>query len=256
MDSFLPIRAFKDNYIWMLPLGQNTVCVVDPGDAQPVINTLSQHNYSLSAILLTHHHADHSGGISELLNHFGNIPVYASHHSKIKQISHFVKDKDSFQLGQFSFFVLEIPGHTLDHIAFYCEKNLFCGDTLFSAGCGRVFEGTAAQMYSSLQKLASLPDETYIFCGHEYTLANLLFAQHVEPNNEKISEKILRVKEQLQTSGCSLPSTLREERKINPFLRCEEVDVVATVEQRVEKKLTTIEVFHHLREWKNNFIAT
>ena len=167
-----PVRAFKDNYIWMLH-DTKRAWVVDPGDAVPVIEVLQKQNLKLSGILLTHHHSDHSGGIPDLLNYAGNIPVYASRQTKISSVTHPVKENDEIKTKFGSFKALEIPGHTLDHIAFVGQGLLFCGDTLFSAGCGRVFEGTYVQMFAALSKLNALDADIKIYCGHEYTLANL-----------------------------------------------------------------------------------
>ena len=219
--TLLPIPAFTDNYIWLLENGV-TAWVVDPGEATPVLKVLREKNMQLEGILLTHHHADHSGGIAELLKHY-QVPVYGPDNSPVRAlISYPLQDGSCITLGNMAFSVIAIPGHTLDHIAFYSavDNILFCGDTLFSAGCGRVFEGTHEQMYQALLKLAALPDDTRVCCGHEYTLSNLRFAASLEPANNDILEhqkqcKILRAKN-LPT----LPSTIAQEKKINPFLRC------------------------------------
>jgi hydroxyacylglutathione hydrolase len=219
--TLLPIPAFADNYIWLLENGE-TAWIVDPGDAAPALEVLHEKNLQLAGILLTHHHPDHSGGIAELLKHY-QVPVYGPDNSPVRVlISHPLQDGSCITLGNMAFSVIAIPGHTLDHIAFYsaAEKILFCGDTLFSAGCGRVFEGTHEQMYQALLKLAELPDDTMVCCGHEYTLSNLRFAASLEPANNNILEhqkqcEILRAKN-LPT----LPSTIAQEKKINPFLRC------------------------------------
>jgi hydroxyacylglutathione hydrolase len=219
--KLLPIPAFTDNYIWVLENGV-TAWIVDPGEAAPVLKFLREKKFQLEGILLTHHHADHTGGVAELLQHY-QIPVYGPDNSPVSTlISHPLQHGSCITLGNMAFSVIAIPGHTLDHIAFYsaAEKILFCGDTLFSAGCGRVFEGTHEQMYRALLKLAALPDDTRVCCGHEYTLSNLRFAASLEPANKDIIEyqkqcEILRAKK-LPT----LPSTIAQEKKINPFLRC------------------------------------
>jgi hydroxyacylglutathione hydrolase len=255
MQKVIAIPALKDNYIWLL-MQENSIkaWVVDPGDAAPVIKTLNQYQLSLSGILLTHHHFDHCNGVSELLNYFGKCPVVGSHKNANPYISDAVKENDTVPCVDYAFKVIEIPGHTLDHIAYYGNNHLFCGDTLFSAGCGRIFEGTPEMMSHSLKKLLQLPDETNVYCGHEYTLGNLVFAKHVEPNNKYIQEKITIVENILREGRPTLPSTLREEKNINPFLRCDVKEIVDAVEKFSGKKLkNTVAVFSFLREWKNNF---
>jgi hydroxyacylglutathione hydrolase len=243
--KIIPLRAFKDNYIWVFTENQNA-WVVDPGDAAPVLDYLEKSNLNLAGILLTHHHSDHSGGIPVLLKNTKNISVYSGDR---------LKDNDEIICGTYRFKILSIPGHTLDHIAFFDGENLFCGDTLFSAGCGRVFEGTNEQMFQSLQKLQDLPDETKIFCGHEYTLANLQFAKKVEPNNLFIIEKIQQVQKQLSDHRPTLPSLLKDEKQMNPFLRCAEPTVIEAAEKQTGRKLTnSVEVFAAVREWKNQSI--
>ncbi len=255
MPSVIPISAFKDNYIWMLHDSAHA-WVVDPGDANPVIEALQANHLILSGVLLTHHHADHSGGISTLLKYAGQVPVFGGHKSAIREVNCPMKSGDAFACGPFSFKVIEIPGHTLDHVAFYNDELLFCGDTLFSAGCGRVFEGTYEQMYDSLCHLLKLKDDLKVFCGHEYTLANLQFAQHIEPDNAQIACKLLGVKEMLMADeSCTLPSTLGEEKLINPFLRCDIEVVINAVESKFKiKTKEPAKIFQCLREWKNNFI--
>lgn len=240
MLKILAIPAFKDNYIWALVTNAKAI-VVDPGEAVSVIEYLKQNCLQLAAIFVTHHHKDHSGGVADLAA-YQEAPVYSEKNNKIEI------------LGFPIFQVLKIPGHTLDHCAFYSEGILFCGDTLFSAGCGRVFEGTIEQMYASLLKLKSLPGDTKIYCGHEYTLANLKFAKNVEPNNLAIKNKIIEVEKLRAEKQPSLPSFLHEELQINPFLRCDIPDVIAAAEKYIGKKLTdSFEVFSVLREWKNTF---
>ncbi len=252
MTKILPIRAFKDNYIWLLI--DKTVWVVDPGDALPVKQFLLQNQLQLGGILVTHHHADHTGGIAGLVMEWPDIPVYGGVMSQVPQVTHFLQEGDEVRCGEQLFSVLNIPGHTLDHIAFYNEEMVFCGDTLFSAGCGRVFEGTYPQMYHSLMKLKRLDSATKMYCGHEYTLQNLRFAEQVEPNNTAIHEKILSVTQGLAEGKPSLPSTLADEKKMNPFLRCDELVIKEGVEKHVKHPLATPEeVFQALREWKNQF---
>lgn len=189
-NKIFPILAFKDNYIWAWQDDmRKTAWVVDPGDAAPVVDYLAREGLALAGILLTHHHHDHTGGIQELLKHWPYTQIIGSHNSPIKEITQRVGEGDEVDCRRFQFKVIEIPGHTLDHIAYVNEETLFCGDTLFSAGCGRVFEGTPAQMYHSLTKLLSLPNDIQVYCGHEYTEANLNFARLVEPNNPAILAK-------------------------------------------------------------------
>ena len=252
IDSITPIPALRDNYIWMLQdHASRHVWVVDPGDAAPVIHTLQQHHLILAGILLTHHHMDHSGGIAALVSEMNHIPVIGSHRSKIPFITQPVRDQDEINcLGQ-TMQVMEIPGHTLDHTAFYINgKILFSGDTLFSAGCGRIFEGTPEMMYQSLCKLLKLNDTTRLYCGHEYTLANLSFAEIVEPHNTAIQQKKHAAAK--ADNSCTLPSTLHDEKTFNPFLRCDIPEVIAATEKRIGHKMkTATEVFTALREWKS-----
>ena len=217
----LPIPAFSDNYIWML-VRNSHAWIIDPGEAAPVVQVLHEKNLKLAGILITHHHADHTGGIVELLQHH-SVPVYGPCNSPARKlISHVLKDGDCISLGGIEFSVIAVPGHTLDHIAFYSavENILLCGDTLFSAGCGRVFEGTHEQMYESLLKLAALPGDTKFYCAHEYTLANLLFAIAVEPDNQDIIQYQRQCEAIRAKNLPTLPSTIALEKKINPFLRC------------------------------------
>lgn len=251
LKKIIPIPALKDNYIWLF-YDEATAWVVDPGVASLVTHTLRQEGLRLAGILITHHHFDHSGGALELKRDWQDISIISSERSPFEWITHRVKDQDTITCDSFHFQVIEIPGHTLDHLAFFNNQVLFCGDTLFSAGCGRIFEGTPPMMYATLQKLMQLPDEIQIFCGHEYTLDNLLFAQVVLPQDALIQQKIkdvTRLRDQLVPT---LPSTLGEEKRINPFLRCHTPEVKAAVENHVGKSLkNSIEVFAHLREWKN-----
>lgn len=254
----LPILAFKDNYIWCLINEETKHCIiVDPGEAKPVFNQLKQLKLTLDAILITHHHWDHTNGIRSILKQHPVpvVPVFGPAKEKIAGVTHAVDDGDKIELAHWpTFEVLAIPGHTLGHIAYIANLLLFCGDTLFTAGCGRLFEGTAEQMLNSLNKLARLPDETKVFCGHEYTLANLHFAQTVEPNNPQIKKRLEKTRELRQKNLASVPSVLAEERLSNPFLRCDNPEIKMQIEKRTGRKLATpVEIFTYLRQWKNNF---
>lgn len=253
LSKIIPIRALKDNYIWLF-FDEETqeAWVVDPGDASPVEQILNQLNLSLSGMLITHHHYDHSGGVKSLLLNWPKATVISSHKSPLGFITQSVREGNLVQCGKRQFKVLEIPGHTLDHIAFVSEDILFCGDTLFSVGCGKVFEGTPEQMYYSLNKLSQLSQTTKIFCGHEYTLANLKFAQLVEPHNPNIINKINEVMLLHEENQPTLPALLHLEKLTNPFLRCEEMTVKHAAEHYAEKKLNhPVQVFATLRAWKN-----
>ncbi len=252
-----PVRAFSDNYIWLIDSlrADGRVAAVDPGDAAPVVAELQRSGASLAAILLTHHHPDHIGGVPELLRHW-DVPVFGPDDTRIAQRTHTVREGERCELPDLglSFETLQVPGHTLSHIAFWGHGSLFSGDTLFSAGCGRMFEGTPTQMNASLTKLKNLPPDTRMFCGHEYTAANLRFALTVEPANSAALEYQDRV-EQLRAAGHpSLPSTLSLEIRVNPFLRCDDPHVVAAAELHAGKALPgAAEVFGVLRAWKDQF---
>ena len=255
MFSLTPIPALADNYVWTLSREDGDAVVVDPGEAGPVLEHLRTHGLRLTAILVTHHHWDHTNGVRALRERF-DVPVFASANERapITGTTHPLSDGDEVPVLGETFRVIAIPGHTLGHVAYYGAGLLLSGDTLFSAGCGRVFEGEPGQMLASLDRLADLPDDTRLLCGHEYTLANLAFARAVEPDNEEIrayAEKVRRLRE---AGKPSLPSDLKTEHAVNPFLRCRVAAVAQSAEQHAGTTLASpAEVFAVLREWKNNF---
>ena len=264
MMKITPIPAFNDNYIWLLTCqdhleeNQNRAWVVDPGDAAPVLKALDQQALSLAGILITHHHADHTGGISQLLQHFP-VPVIGPANSNINGISQPVCEDDEIEVLGTTFRVISVPGHTLDHIAYFSDSaadqpTLFCGDTLFAGGCGRLFEGTPETMLLSLKKLAALPENTQVFCAHEYTTANLCFAVAVEPDNEILQQRVVEVQQLRQRETPSVPSTLAQEKATNPFLRASVPAVISAAKNR-EKDLKNDEasVFKVIRKWKDCF---
>jgi hydroxyacylglutathione hydrolase len=250
----VPVSAFKDNYVWTLRKGGQAV-VVDPGDAAPVLEYLAREKLRLAAILATHHHADHVGGVAALLDEF-QVPVYGPRHEPIPTLTHPVSEGDTVSLPELgvSFSVLDIPGHTRAHIAYYGAGALFCGDTLFACGCGRVFEGTPEQMFASLEKLLALPDETKVYCGHEYTLANIGFARAVEPANRALGAREERDRRLREAGKPTLPSTLGDEKATNPFLRCREPAVVESANKYLGARVSDpARVFAAIRDWKNRF---
>ena len=252
MLEIVPVKAFKDNYIWTLRDGKHAA-VVDPGDARPVIEYLTREKLDLVAILATHHHADHVGGIPALLER-GRVPVYGPRGEPIETLTRAVGEGDTVTIPELgvSFAVLDIPGHTRAHIAYYGAECLFCGDTLFACGCGRVFEGTPEQMYASLEKLRALPDSTKVYCGHEYTLANIGFARGVEPGNRALDAREARDRGLREAGKPTLPTTLGEEKATNPFLRCLEPAVVDSANKYLGARAADpVRVFAAIRDWKN-----
>ncbi len=254
IKSIVPIKAFHDNYIWCLRNGENAV-VVDPGDANPVFDYLNKEKLNLVGILITHHHPDHVGGNKTLLSKF-QVPIYGPKKEKIPGITHCLEEGDQIFIKDINqnFRIIDIPGHTLGHIGYYNDKLLFCGDTLFSCGCGRLFEGTPKQMYQSLAKIAGLPDEIMIFCGHEYTEANINFALSVEPENKNLSDFQNKVKLLRDQGLPSLPVRLSQEKQTNPFLRVHKPNIARTlINNRKVSSTHPKDVFAALRKWKDYF---
>lgn len=257
MFKTTPISAFSDNYIWALVSEETqSVAVIDPGDAAPVEAFLQQQGLQLSAILVTHHHADHTGGIAALTA-ARDIPVYGPASSPFPGITHKLAQGDTITLFDKDLIVTEVPGHTLDHISYYYAgetPQVFCGDTLFLAGCGRIFEGSATQMYAAMEYYSSLPDNTQVFCTHEYSLSNLRFAAAVEPGNPAIEQSICDCQHLRDQDKPTLPTSIGAEKQINPFLRAKQDEVAQSAADFAGKPLNTpLDVFTAVREWKNQF---
>lgn len=254
--DLIALPAFDDNYFWLLHDGQQAL-VVDPGDAAPVRAALHQRGLQLASILVTHHHGDHTGGVAELRDATG-AQVFGPARERIPAPFTPLQGGDEAVALGIRWRVLDVPGHTAGHIAYFApEVNgaplLFCGDTLFSGGCGRIFEGTPAQMLASLDLLAELPAATRVCCAHEYTLANLRFARAVEPDNDALADHQRQCQQWRDAGQPTLPSTLGIERAINPFLRSRQPAVTAAVQARAPAATDEVAVFAALREWKNEF---
>lgn len=245
------IPAFKDNYIWLL-VRDRQAFVVDPGDAAPVIARLEADGLDLRGILVTHHHADHQGGIGELLTRY-RCEVFAPANESITGTSRPLCGGEQIEVLGETVGVLAVPGHTLGHLAYLAPGALFCGDTLFGVGCGRLFEGTPRQMINSLDRLAALPDETQVFCAHEYTQMNLPFALTVEPDNAALQQRSRRVAERRAAGLPTVPLSLAEEKATNPFLRCDQPAVIAAARERAAVDSSKTAVFAALRAWRNVF---
>jgi len=276
MITINPIRAFADNYIWAIgSQNSNQIVVVDPGDATPVLKYINEQALSLTAILITHHHYDHVGGIKKLTQHFPGIPVYGPKNEDITGITQFVSGQKKIQLNELipqedkfcsskqttqlnfncSIEVIDVPGHTKGHIAYLAKSNnaLFCGDTIFAGGCGRVFDGTIEQLYHSIHQLKQLPKETKIYCAHEYTVDNLGFAKWVEPENTDLLKRDDEAMTLAEKGIPTVPSTLEMECKTNPFLRTHITEVVQAAQKYAGHTLKTeLEVFSAIREWKDS----
>ena len=257
MIKIEPIKAFSDNYIWLVTTNEGLL-VVDPGDAAPVESYLKDNNMSLSNILITHHHFDHTGGVKRLSETNNNVDVYGPTNSIFDGINKELKDGDKINILGIDFSIIEVPGHTLDHIAFFAENDgnpfLFCGDTLFAGGCGRIFEGTYEQMFESLSKLSELPLNTKVYCGHEYTLSNLSFALKVDKSNNILQVRYTDCVEARNNDIPTIPSTLELEMQTNPFLRHDQKDIQECIMQKNDylEDPNNMEIFKALREWKDN----
>jgi hydroxyacylglutathione hydrolase len=255
--SVRALPAFQDNYLWLIHDGVNAA-VVDPGDSAPVLAALAEQGLTLTAILLTHHHADHTGGVPALLAHAA-VPVYGPRHDNIAAVTVPLGEGDRVAVPglDLRFEVIDVPGHTLGHIAYYSSEAqwLFCGDTLFAGGCGRIFEGTPAQMAASLGKLAALPDETAVYCAHEYTLANLRFARAVEGDNPALQARITSDTAKREANQATVPSTIGLEKATNPFLRYTQPAIAAALVEagKLKPGAAPLDNFTALRAWTNVF---
>jgi hydroxyacylglutathione hydrolase len=257
MLNIQPITAFTDNYIWLLyDDATRQAFVVDPGDAEPVIETLRALELNLTGILITHHHFDHVGGVQTLCNRFKPV-VFGPINPNIDGITRCVSASDTVDALGMAFNVLEVPGHTLDHIAYFHDgatPMVFCGDTLFAGGCGRLFEGNPPMMLQSLQLLAALPSATRVYCAHEYTLANLAFAKAVEPQNEPLLDRIAAAQATRARGEPTVPSNIALELATNPFLRCDNLQLQASLQAQGKfDGDSTLEAFTTVRAWKDNF---
>ena len=255
MLKISPINAFSDNYIWLIQTNEGNT-LVDPGDSKPIISTIDKLGITIDDILITHHHFDHIGGL-ELLKPLIKGSVIGPKNNAIDLLDKQVGEGDIIESIGLQFSVFEVPGHTLDHIAFYSETEkevLFCGDTIFSGGCGRVFEGTFEQMNHSLEKLINLPSKTEIYCAHEYTLSNLHFALMAEPDNVDLKEYELNSKNKRERNIPTIPTTLGQELQINPFLRVAETSLREAISDKLDHSNITsnAEVFGFLRSWKDS----
>jgi hydroxyacylglutathione hydrolase len=252
-EEISPVSILSDNYAWVVPTAGSRAVVVDPGDAGPVVTWLAEHGLELEAILLTHHHGDHTGGVHQLARSF-QVRVFGPATESISGVNQPVKEGDVVNLDDFALHVWEVPGHTRGHVAYVGPGLVFTGDTLFAGGCGRIFEGTPEQMLASLTRLAGLPADTKVYCAHEYTRSNLEFAMAVEADNVELARRRQEVGQLLDQRLPSLPSTLAEETATNPFLRCHQATVVEAARRHHGSHLSPgVEVFAEIRRWKDSW---
>lgn len=255
------IPAFSDNYIWAISIPEEKyIALVDPGDGDVCINYLKEHKLALCAILITHHHADHVGGIKKLKEYCetqnDTVTVYGPKGEEIPYCDTPLDENDTVTIDALdtTFSVIDLPGHTRGHIAYLAQDNLFCGDTLFSGGCGRLFEGTPEQMLSSLNKLSALPERTHVYCAHEYTKANLNFALTVEPQNTELVYYYNQVIQKREQNIATIPTSIMLEKKINPFLRCQQQSIMESASEYSGQSVTNAQTaFTIVRQWKDNF---
>ena len=248
------VPAFQDNYLWVIAEGRRAA-VVDPGDAAPVQRFLDANGLELAAILATHHHGDHVGGVATLAGRW-RCPVFGPAHDGVEGLDRKLREGDRIEVTGvgIELGVLDVPGHTAGHIAYVGSGAVFCGDTLFACGCGRLFEGTPAQMAQSLAKLAALPRDTRVYCAHEYTMSNIRFAEAVEPHNRALAARKVRDAARRERGEPTVPSTIGEELDTNPFLRCDAPEVIASAQRHAGRRLAgPVEVFAAIRDWKNKF---
>ncbi len=256
MLEIIPLPALKDNYIWLLKnKASRHVAIVDPSEAEPVLKFLKSEQLIPIAIMITHHHWDHVGGIAGITEHF-SIPVYTPKTETVPGSTNPVAEGDVVKLHELdlNLNILDVPGHTAGAVAYYNDAMVFSGDTLFTAGCGRMFEGTPPQMHASLSKFKTLPDDTLLYCGHEYTVSNLRFAAAVEPQNEAIQQRLQQAEEARRIDKATVPATLAEEKQTNPFLRCEQQTVIDAASQHSGEALAEpAQIFAAIRQWKDSF---